>query len=539
MSDMDKLNSMPSRENYDAHVVPVLPKNPLDPDEAVYYPAEAGAAALTTYMELVVFDSSQALPRYIVDVAPSSIPRPRISIPHPTPISGVISREVPLRYGMLFAGRDTDGPELLQVLTSLRNVDALKKHIETGEKERKDRQRRIKSQKIDASAEKLMKSSSDVAVGEQIGEGSSGVVHRAEAHYMGDVRVAVKRLKSNTPQLEAALKKEALVMMRVSSPFVVRVYGMLSAPLGIIMELVEQGSLHDHLQRRPFTVDEQFNLCRGMTCGLKSLHDAGILHCDLKGKNILLDDSFDSHKSFMPKITDFGIARVCAQSDTLAGGTLLSPGTVEWMAPELWREKPEFSAASDTYALGMVFYEILTRRNPWAAEMAELEKGQTPLARVPGWVLDGRRPKFEDVKDVDTVLAEIMVSCWKQQPSDRPSLAGILDKLRAESPSARAARAAEAERQRKIREAEERKVAEAKVRCITQCCRRMPSFLPSLPLYPFFNLSLFPSVKDFFQATEAERQRKIREAEERKVNTNVCAAICRFSLQQNLQHFQD
>ena len=68
--------------------------------------------------------------------------------------------------------------------------------------------------------------------------------------------MAKKRLKSNTPQLEAALKKEALVMMRVNSPFVVRVYGMLADPLGIIMELVKQGSLHDMRQRRALTVDE-------------------------------------------------------------------------------------------------------------------------------------------------------------------------------------------------------------------------------------------------------------------------------------------
>ena len=192
------------------------------------------------------------------------------------------------------------------------------------------------------------------------------------------------------------------------------------------------------------------------------------------------------------------------------------------MAPELWREKPEFSTASDTYALGMVFYEILTRRIPWTAEMAKLEKGVAPLARVGGWVCDGRRPEFEDVKGVDTVLAEIMVSCWRQQPSDRPSLAGILDKLRAECPSARAARAAEAERQRKIREAEERKVAEAKVRCITQCCCCMPSFLP--PPSTIQPLSV-PKCKIFFQAAEAERQPKMREAEERKVNTDAFAAF--------------
>jgi len=121
--------------------------------------------------------------------------------------------------------------------------------------------------------------------------------------------------------------------------------------------------LHDLLQRRALTVDEQFNLCRSVTCGLKTLHEAGILHCDLKGRNILVDDSL------LPKIIDFGIARVRAQSETLAGSTMLSGvGTYEWMAPELY-SSPAFSAGSDTYSLGMVFYEITTRQLPWAKEL--------------------------------------------------------------------------------------------------------------------------------------------------------------------------
>lgn len=53
-----------------------------------------------------------------------------------------------------------------------------------GEEQRKDRQRPIKLQKFDASAEKFMRRG-DVAIGEQIGDGASGIVYRAEAHYMG------------------------------------------------------------------------------------------------------------------------------------------------------------------------------------------------------------------------------------------------------------------------------------------------------------------------------------------------------------------
>ncbi len=330
-------------QNYDAHVVPVMPQHPNNPNEVVYHPAEAGDAARSTYMELVVFDSHQALPRFIVDVAPSSIPRPLV-----TP--GPIHREVPLQYARLFAGI-TSCNELQTVLVALRNVAALKAHAAQGDEQRRERQRLIKGQMISASAEKFMRSSSDVTIfGDQIGEGAFGVVFQAHAVYMGGLDVAVKRLKSPTPELETALKKEALVMMRVSfSPFIVRAYGMQSNPLGIIMELVKHGSLHDLLQARALTVDEQFNLCRGVTVGLKTLHDHAIVHCDLKGKNILVDILPDGR--LQPKITDFGIARVRVQSGTLASSASTSGvGTYEWMAPELHSLPAVHTEASDTYA---------------------------------------------------------------------------------------------------------------------------------------------------------------------------------------------
>jgi hypothetical protein len=343
---MQKLQGGPVWQNFDAHVVPVIPLDPNNPNEAVYNPAEAGDAARSTYMELVVFDEYQALPRFIVDVARSSIPRSLV-----TP--GPIRREVPLQYARLFAGI-TSCPELQTVLVALRDVVALKAHAEQGDAQRQERQRRIKGQMISASAEKYMRSSSDVTIGDQIGEGAFGVVFQARARYMGGLEVAVKRLKSPTPELETALKKETLVMMRVSfSPFIVRAYGMQSNPLGIIMELVKHGSLHDLLRARALTVDEQFNLCRSVTVGLKTLHDNAIVHCDLKGKNILVDILPDGR--LQPKITCF--RRVLVQSGTLASSVDddddVSPRgfrTHEYMAPELHSLPAVHTAASDTYA---------------------------------------------------------------------------------------------------------------------------------------------------------------------------------------------
>ncbi len=78
-----------------------------------------------------------------------------------------------------------------------------------------------------------------------------------------------------------------------------------------------------------------------------------------------------------------------------------------------------------------MFFEILTRETPWAKEL----KGEVPFARVPSWVLDGRRPQYGTV---DAGLAGVMISCWKQKPNERPSLGQILEMLEAESPVARA-----------------------------------------------------------------------------------------------------
>jgi serine/threonine protein kinase len=78
--------------------------------------------------------------------------------------------------------------------------------------------------------------------------------------------------------------------------------------------------------------------------GLQQLHDMSILHCDLKGTNILVD-------GLVPQIADFGISRVCVQSGTLADSThTAGVGTYEWMAPELSAFLPA-SAKSLTFML--------------------------------------------------------------------------------------------------------------------------------------------------------------------------------------------
>jgi serine/threonine protein kinase len=404
--DMQKLMGKGNYLHHDAHVVPVVPNDPTNPDEVHYFPSEAGAAAACTYLEVVVFEQ-QALPRFIVELRPRSIPRSLAP--------------VPCQFAKIFRGTAVDDNDFRQLASSMTRFVLLRESMQQGDNQRRQRKRCIRHEHVDENVQAMMKTGNEVAIGEVIGEGRFSKVYRAR-YLLHDV--AVKTMKSATEEMKSSLKKEALIMLRANSPFVVRVYGILAEPFGIIMELVQQGSLHDLLQKRALTADEQFTMCEHVATGLKILHDLGILHCDLKGRNILVDDSLT------PKIADFGISRARIPSGTLDGSTVVPAfgGTVEWMAPELFEGNSGLSTASDIFALGMVFLEIATRKNPWAEEL----NGQAPMFRVPGWILEGRRPNIPS--DVHPLLSTLIQECWRQKPDERPSIYSIRSRLESRPP---------------------------------------------------------------------------------------------------------
>jgi len=101
-------------------------------------------------------------------------------------------------------------------------------------------------------------------------------------------------------------------------------------------------------------------------------------------------------------------------------------GSVRWMAPELLDASSQPTTASDIYALGMVFYEILAREVPWPHDRDEC---------IIAMVMQGNRPKLPekdgDDDDVPADLRALIQSCWHEEASERPNALQLIAALRA------------------------------------------------------------------------------------------------------------
>ena len=183
------------------------------------------------------------------------------------------------------------------------------------------------------------------------------------------------------------------------------------------------GSLHDHLRPPypPLSPLHRLLILRGVAYGLLTLHNADLVHLDVKPANILLAVL---GSEITAKLTDFGISRSVDPSSTFAGSTMGGAGSLMWMAPELHKRPAAPSPASDVYAFGMVMYELYTGRQPWEAELQA--SGLSPLM-VPSWVVSGSRPFIPD--HVPQHVGSLMQRCWDSNPAMRPALPDVISAL--------------------------------------------------------------------------------------------------------------
>ena len=195
-----------------------------------------------------------------------------------------------------------------------------------------------------------------------LGRGGMGCVYRATDLVLKR-EVAIKTIDLATQAVWAErLRLEAEIVARLSHDHVVRLYDMgqiPDGPLYLVMELVEGSTL---LRKFPdLTLDEKVRLLAETAEALDEAHQLGIVHRDIKPGNILLT------KDLRAKLTDFGLA--LQQGDTVEENALR--GTVPYMAPELFRNKPP-SPSSDLYALGVVLYEAVTGELPFRGATREI-----------------------------------------------------------------------------------------------------------------------------------------------------------------------
>lgn len=258
-----------------------------------------------------------------------------------------------------------------------------------------------------------------------LGKGAYGEVWVAIDSNSGR-KVAIKYYTRRGGTDWAALAREVEKLRYLfNDRYVVQLFkvGWEAEPPYYVMEYMENGSLEDLLHHGPLPVQEAVGLFRDIARGLVHAHDKGILHCDLKPANVLLDQ--DRH----PRLADFGQSRLTNE---------MSPalGTLFYMAPEQADLKAAPDARWDVYALGAVMYRMLTGHPPHrgqAGASAVLGTG-TLVEQLAAYrhLIEVAPPPaaHRKVPGVDAGLAAVVGKCLAANPRHRyPNPQAVLTDL--------------------------------------------------------------------------------------------------------------
>jgi hypothetical protein len=238
-------------------------------------------------------------------------------------------------------------------------------------------------------------------------------------------RVAIKFYSHRGRQDWSSLSREVEKLgLFFNDRYVVQLFkvGWDADPPYYVMEYLENGSLEEQLQE-PLPVERAVTLFRELATGLLHAHNRGVLHCDLKPANILLDTDTK------PKLADFGQARLMHE----AAPTL---GTLFYMAPEQADLQAIPDARWDVYSLGVLLYRMVIGELPYRtdAAVAELERAQGLEQRLGTYrrlLRESPRPKaHHHVLDIDRALVQIIDRCLAIEPKRRfPNVQAVLSAL--------------------------------------------------------------------------------------------------------------
>lgn len=197
----------------------------------------------------------------------------------------------------------------------------------------------------------------------QLARGGMSEVYLAQRE--SDEQVyALKVVRQEDERHYQRLQRELQALSKLEHPHILPVldYGEQDGIGYCVTPYIEHGTLKERIAEGPLSIEETDSILAQVADALQFIHEAGLVHRDIKPGNVLLDDTGQVW------LTDFGLAKeMQADSDLTDSNCLM--GTPFYMAPELV-EHPA-SATSDIYALGVVLYEMVTGRPPFT--------GQTPL----------------------------------------------------------------------------------------------------------------------------------------------------------------
>jgi serine/threonine protein kinase len=278
-------------------------------------------------------------------------------------------------------------------------------------------------------------------MGSRIGQGSFGVVHTAMNNLTGKL-MAVKSMNiasssSNSRTLMNDLRREIDVMKSLQHPNIVRYFGCemdkQNKVLHIFQEWVPGGSIASLLHKfGPFPLTVVRTYLYQALLGLAYLHKNHILHRDIKGGNILVNDEG------VVKLADFGTSKrlqisgngVVDADDAMANMTMC--GTPFFMAPEVFEEK--YGRKADVWSCACVAHQMCTATPPWKGlginGPIKLFSYITKHEGPPPLIMGARdKDNFMDEMEasMNESLANLLEQCFQRDPSKRPSTQTLLD----------------------------------------------------------------------------------------------------------------
>ncbi len=250
---------------------------------------------------------------------------------------------------------------------------------------------------------------------ELIGQGGMGAVYKVHQKDLDRI-VALKILPpgiGQSPEFSSRFTREARALAKLNHPGIVILheFGQQNGLYFILMEFVNGVNLAQLMKTGRISPREALAIVPQICDALQYAHDQGIVHRDIKPENILLD------RSGRVKVADFGIAKVVAavcdpirsgdtpvpENQTLAGKII---GTPAYMAPEQIAHPSDVDHRADIYALGVVFYQMLTGELPG-------KDLQAPSSRMRGIHIDVR-------------LDEIVLKAMEKNPEQRYQQASVM-----------------------------------------------------------------------------------------------------------------
>ena len=248
-----------------------------------------------------------------------------------------------------------------------------------------------------------------------LGEGGMGAVYKAKDREL-DRLVALKVIRPELAGHQSILqrfKQELILARKVTHRNVVRIFdlGVYEGLRFITMEFIEGEDLASLLEERKFTPEETVKVIRQVCSALEVAHAEGVVHRDLKPQNIMLESSG------RVVVMDFGLARSMEATGMTQAGALM--GTPAYMSPEQAKGMPA-DERSDIFAVGIIFYQMLTGQLPFQADTAlasMLLRTQTPPP-----------PPIQADPNVPQTLSDMVMKCLAINLPDRYQSSALLSK---------------------------------------------------------------------------------------------------------------